>query len=297
MFCTKCGTKNPDNAQFCTSCGTSCARDEKMEIPFGAGSGATSAAVPPDQVPAGVKGWSWGAFLLNWIWAIGNRSWWGLLAVIPYIGFVVAVWLGFKGREMAWRNRQWDSVDHFNRVQKKWSQWGVGVVVGLGLLGIAAAIAVPAYQDYVKRAKAQRQLSEISSRSNAASGSTSDAGNRVEPTAAADNDERWEARLRATAEQVNRSTPSTVDRDTRLDTTVAGPGRKFTYIYTLVNVTRESIADSQLEEFAKTVKNRVCTNQAIAEFFQNKTVVGYLYNDKDGNVVTRIDVRPSDCGY
>ena len=24
--------------------------------------------------PEGIKGWSWGAFFLNWIWAIGNKS-------------------------------------------------------------------------------------------------------------------------------------------------------------------------------------------------------------------------------
>lgn len=26
------------------------------------------------ELPEGVKGWSWGAFFLNWIWAIGNRQ-------------------------------------------------------------------------------------------------------------------------------------------------------------------------------------------------------------------------------
>ena len=34
-------------------------------------------------IPPGVAGWSWGAFLLNWIWAIGNRTWIGLLALVP----------------------------------------------------------------------------------------------------------------------------------------------------------------------------------------------------------------------
>ena len=35
-------------------------------------------------IPDGVKGWSWGAFLLNWIWAIGNSTWIGLLCLIPF---------------------------------------------------------------------------------------------------------------------------------------------------------------------------------------------------------------------
>src|SRR6478609_9337873 len=80
-------------------------------------------------VPEGVKGWSWGAFLLNWIWAISNKTWIGLLTLVPYVGFIMGFYLGFKGREMAWRNKRWDSLEHFNRVQKRWSFWGVVLVL------------------------------------------------------------------------------------------------------------------------------------------------------------------------
>lgn len=110
-------------------------------------SGGGSSIVPPP----GIKGWSWGAFLLNWIWAIGNRTWIGLLAIVPYIGFIMAFYLGFKGREMAWRNKRWDSIDEFNRVQKKWSKWGVILVVGIMGIGILAAVMLPAYVDYTRR--------------------------------------------------------------------------------------------------------------------------------------------------
>ena len=103
------------------------------------------------DIPDGVKGWSWGAFFLNWIWAIGNRSWIGLLALVPYVGWLMVFWLGFKGREMAWKNKQWDSLEHFNRVQRKWSQWGVGIMLIALIVGILGAIAAPAYQDYTTR--------------------------------------------------------------------------------------------------------------------------------------------------
>lgn len=92
-------------------------------------------------IPDGVKGWSWGAFLLNWIWAIGNRTWIGLLAIIPYVGIIVGIVLGFKGREWAWRNKRWDSVEHFNAVQKTWSAWGVGIVVAAFTVTFMLAIA------------------------------------------------------------------------------------------------------------------------------------------------------------
>ncbi|WP_229207752.1 MULTISPECIES: hypothetical protein [unclassified Duganella] len=115
-----------------------------------------------EAIPEGVKGWSWGAFLLNWIWAIGNRTWIGLLALIPYIGFIFAIWLGIKGREMAWKNGKWESLEHFNRVQKSWSRWAVGLTFGVMLLGIVAAVAIPAYQNYRNRAEEQKLSDEIS---------------------------------------------------------------------------------------------------------------------------------------
>jgi hypothetical protein len=94
-------------------------------------SGGGSGITPPD----GVKGWSWGAFFLNWIWAIFNKTYIGLLCFIPYVGFIFSFYLGFKGRELAWRNKRWDSVEHFNDVQRKWSMWAV--ILFFGIIGLA----------------------------------------------------------------------------------------------------------------------------------------------------------------
>lgn len=96
-------------------------------------------------IPEGIKGWSWGAFFWNWIWAVGNKSYIGLLALIPYVGFVMSIYLGIKGREMAWRNKRWDSVEHFQRVQRRWSLWALAFF-GIALVGILAAVILPATQ-------------------------------------------------------------------------------------------------------------------------------------------------------
>jgi hypothetical protein len=105
------------------------------------------------EPPSGVKGWSWGAFLLNWIWAVFNKTWIGLLCFVPYLGFIVSIYLGVKGRELAWRNKRWDSLEQFNRVQRKWSVWGLVLIVGVAGIGIVAAIAIPAYVQYTQQAR------------------------------------------------------------------------------------------------------------------------------------------------
>lgn len=96
-------------------------------------------------VPEGIKGWSWGAFCLSWVWALGNRTWIGLLALVPYVGFLMIFVLGFKGREWAWQNKEWDSVEQFNEAQKKWSFWGVIVFAVVFVIGFIMSI----YDGYV----------------------------------------------------------------------------------------------------------------------------------------------------
>jgi hypothetical protein len=136
MFCTGCGTQSADSDLFCGGCGNAQRNGSGKDAHLASTSAIfhVGQAVQQQAVPDGIKGWSWGAFWLNWIWAIGNNTWIGLLALIPYVNIPVMIWLGFKGREMAWRNRHWDNVEHFKRVQRAWSQWGVGIAIALFVL-------------------------------------------------------------------------------------------------------------------------------------------------------------------
>src|SRR5512140_1920876 len=84
-------------------------------------------------IPPGVKGWSWGAFLLSGIWAIANRTWIGLLVFVPYLWFVMPFVLGYMGREWAWKNRRWESVEQFKRVQQRWSEAGIAAAIAMVL--------------------------------------------------------------------------------------------------------------------------------------------------------------------
>jgi Cytochrome oxidase complex assembly protein 1 len=87
--------------------------------------------IEPKDIPPELDRWNWGAFLLNWIWGIGNNTYIALLTLIPFVGFVMPFVLGAKGSRWAWRNGRWDSVEHFRRVQRQWAIWGAVILVGV----------------------------------------------------------------------------------------------------------------------------------------------------------------------
>jgi hypothetical protein len=94
-----------------------------MENTSGQGAAAT--------IPTEVDKWNWGAFLLNWIWGIGNNTLIALLMFVPFVNFVMMFVLGAKGSSWAWKNKKWESIEHFKDVQRKWAKWGLIVYAGL----------------------------------------------------------------------------------------------------------------------------------------------------------------------
>lgn len=100
----------------------------------------TDPGLPLDQteVPAEIDRWNWGAFLLNWIWGIGNNVFIALLVFVPLLGLVMPFVLGVRGNRWAWRNGRWDSIEHFKRVQRVWTKWAV--IIYLGAIVLFGAI-------------------------------------------------------------------------------------------------------------------------------------------------------------
>ena len=141
VFCRGCGKEIHESAPSCPHCGAPQGLPDTRE----------------EAIPDGVKGWSWGAFMLSPIWAIGNRTWIGLLALVPYLGFIMSIVLGIKGREWAWKNKEWESLEHFNRVQRRWSICALGLL-GVFVLAVVMAVALPAYQDYNSRSQVGNAL-------------------------------------------------------------------------------------------------------------------------------------------
>lgn len=126
--------KNTSGRSQATLKNTSGRSQAALKNTSGKGEGA---AVPPE-----IEGWNWGAFFFNWIWALGNKTYIGLLALIPVVGLVVSIVLGLKGNEWAWRNKRWKSIEHFKSVQRKWAlasaaMIAISVCAGIGMYFVA----------------------------------------------------------------------------------------------------------------------------------------------------------------
>ncbi len=90
-------------------------------------------------IPVELKGWNWGAFLMSWIWGVFNKTYISLLVFVPFVGIFMPFVLGFKGNAWAWRNKKWDSIEHFRRVQRKWTMWGVIMLI-FSLVAVVGAV-------------------------------------------------------------------------------------------------------------------------------------------------------------
>ncbi|MBU2732066.1 UbiA prenyltransferase family protein [Acidithiobacillus ferridurans] len=123
------------------------------------------------DVPQEAKTWSWGAFFLPLIWAIGNRVWSlsaiyvfyiiAILTILNYtkdihfmwifyltIPIVVQIYFGIYGKRYAWKTGRWKSINEFNKTQKMYST--AGFVIFLFTPLILSAISIPQYEEYVK---------------------------------------------------------------------------------------------------------------------------------------------------
>ncbi len=96
-----------------------------------------------DDVPPEIRRWNWGAFILGPIWGVFHSQWWSM---IGFVGFLplspalrvvglaillgVMLTLGFRGNELAWRVRQWESAEKFLATQQRWATWSIAFAIG-----------------------------------------------------------------------------------------------------------------------------------------------------------------------
>ncbi len=93
------------------------------------------AGQPKDTpIPPNLDRWNWGAFLLNWIWGIGNSTYIALLMFVPVVNIVMIFVLGAKGSKWAWKNRFWVDEAHFVKSQRNWARAGVAAWIAIPFL-------------------------------------------------------------------------------------------------------------------------------------------------------------------
>ena len=98
-----------------------------------------------------------------------------------------------------------------------------------------------------------------------------------------------------TSKKINATLPMQVDKETRMDATMAGPGNRITYLYTLINL---SSADLEQKTFIDAMRpqllNGYRTDPDMAAFRKKEVELHYHYRDRHGNAVATIVVSPKD---
>lgn len=94
-----------------------------------------------EKIPEEIIGWNWGAFLMPCLWLFPNRVWYGLFCLIPNVGWIMAIFMGVKGNEWAWKSRHWRSIQQFKAHQRGWAIIGILIGLPFSLIFWCAAIA------------------------------------------------------------------------------------------------------------------------------------------------------------
>ncbi len=96
--------------------------------------------------------------------------------------------------------------------------------------------------------------------------------------------------------ELNKTVPTMVDPETRLDGTTAGPGKTFVYQYTLVNIVKDATFDAKALETAMRpiILEQYKTNPGLKSFRDTGVSMRYRYSDKNGVFITEIVIGPED---
>ncbi len=105
--------------------------------------------------------------------------------------------------------------------------------------------------------------------------------------------------LTQAAHGVNASTPRMIDDITRLDGAHAGPGTRFTYEYTLTNISGRLLSPVSLDTLRRLlsadVRRTVCRGAALQPLLRIGAVIRFDYRDRDGRELLLASVSSADC--
>ena len=118
------------------------------------------------------------------------------------------------------------------------------------------------------------------------------------PTSVKAQSEDISAILVQTADMMNANLPTMIDEDIQWDSSVAGPGKILSYNYTVFNYD-STVIDT--EQFSDNIHgflvDTVCTTPATQIFPKNGVLLNFNYYDSEHELISKVQVPPSDCGY
>lgn len=104
-----------------------------------------------------------------------------------------------------------------------------------------------------------------------------------------------DAEMMKIANEVNKSCPFMIDRETRLDNMMTLPNNKIVYNYTLINMELESVDTFAMRDYlGPQILNQAKTNLQLKYQRDHKTTLLYAYKDKNGKHLIDVVVNPED---
>lgn len=109
-------------------------------------------ALTPDQMKI-VQSGSWGAAGFSWIYLLAMQAHKDMVisllgGFVPVVNLAVWIYYIINGKKLAWANRTWQGFDDFlacQRIWDRWAKWVIALGLGIAVLGILAAILLPAF--------------------------------------------------------------------------------------------------------------------------------------------------------
>ena len=95
------------------------------------------------------------------------------------------------------------------------------------------------------------------------------------------------------SKELNKTCPTMVDAETRLDKVDALADNSLRFNYTLIYRDKDSLAISNLKKFMEPViLNKIKTSPALSRYLNKNLTWIYSYNDKNGDFIFKITYTP-----
>jgi hypothetical protein len=92
---------------------------------------------------------------------------------------------------------------------------------------------------------------------------------------------------------MNKTCPSMVDPETRLDKVIAFAENNLQFNYTLIHMVKDSLPVSRLKNYMEpTILNKIKNSGTLRKFLNKNLTWIYSYNDKNGDFIFKITYAP-----